>query len=226
MCGFRNESTRRAPYDHVVRGFRVNWTRETRRESAARATDRRARLAVREASAFTGTYFNEVGRMSIETEQVMNAAQWGDVEGMRALLGEHGSRAVRADQDPEALTTLHWACATGSEEMVGFLLSDAVGADAGALRDNNFSPLHAAAMNGHAEICRMLLEAGANPDVQTDPQGYCPLHSAAWAGHLTAIRVLLEHRARKDLLNYHGETPAQTAARQQQSAAAREIEAG
>lgn len=153
-------------------------------------------------------------------EQIVQMAQQGDVETMRALLEALGSATVRADGDPDQLTALHWACAAGHGDLVAFLLSDAVGADPGALRGNSFSPLHAAAMEGHADVCRMLLESGAHPDVQTDPQGYCPLHSAAWAGHVDAIRVLLAHGARTDLENYRGETPGETALRQQQWRAA------
>ncbi len=163
--------------------------------------------------------------MTISYEKVVQVAQQGDVEAMRALLEAHGSDTVRADGDPDELTTLHWACAAGHRDLVAFLLSDAVGAEPGALRGNSFSPLHAAAMEGHAEVCRMLLAAGAHPDVQTYPQGYCPLHSAAWAGHVDAIRVLLAHGARTDLENYRGETPGQTALRQQQWHAAEVLDA-
>ena len=140
--------------------------------------------------------------MATTSERVIHAAQQGDLESMRALLEELGRETVRADGDPEELTSLHWACSAGNQALVAFLLSDTVGADPGAVRGNCFTPLHAAAMQGHAAICQALLDAGADPDVQTDPQGYCPLHSAAWAGHVEAIRVLLARGARRDLRNY------------------------
>src|SRR4051812_13279001 len=100
--------------------------------------------------------------------------------------------------------------------MVEFLLSPAVGADPRAARNNNFTPLHGAAMKGHARVCEALLRAGAGVDVQTSPQGYAPLHSAAFGGHGEAVRVLLAHEADRDLLNYRGERPADTARRQGQ----------
>jgi len=69
----------------------------------------------------------------------------------------------------------------------------------------NFTSLHSTAMNGHADVCKTLLSAGAGVNVQTDPQGYAPLHSAAFASHIEAIRVLLSHGADRGLLNYRGE---------------------
>jgi uncharacterized protein len=55
---------------------------------------------------------------------------------------------------------------------------------------------------------------------------YLPLHSAAFAGHLATIGLLLERGANRVLQNYRGETPAETAHRTGQHAAAAMIEAG
>jgi cytohesin len=153
------------------------------------------------------------------------AAIAGDEAELARLVAAHGGVAVRLDDDPENLTALHLAAASGRLEAVEYLLSPAVGADPRAARANNFTPLHSAAMRGHATVCARLLEAGAGVDVQTDPQGYAPLHSAAFAGHLDAIRVLLAHGADRGLLNYRGERPADTARRQGQAEAVELLEA-
>ncbi|MCI0463110.1 MAG: ankyrin repeat domain-containing protein [Gemmataceae bacterium] len=158
-------------------------------------------------------------------EAVKNAALTGDVAALRQLVATHGGRAVRLDGDPGELTALHWAAASGSVEAVRFLLAPPVGADARAARNNNFTPLHSAAMQGHAAVCEVLLGAGAGVNVQTDPQGYAPLHSAAFAGHIEAIRVLLAHGADRRLVNYRGEQPADTARRTGQAEAVRVLEA-
>jgi len=71
---------------------------------------------------------------------------------------------------------------------------------------------------GNARICQLLLDHGADPNMQTDPQGYSPLHSAAWGGHVEAVQVLLECDARTDLHNYRGEIPLKTARRQKRTA--------
>jgi cytohesin len=158
-------------------------------------------------------------------EVVKNAALTGDVAALRQLVATHGGPAVRLDGDPIELTALHWAAASGNVEAVRFLLAPPVEADARAARNNNFTPLHSAAMQGHAAVCEVLLGAGAGVNVQTDPQGYAPLHSAAFAGHIEAIRVLLAHGADRRLVNYRGERPADTARRTGQAEAVRVLEA-
>lgn len=159
------------------------------------------------------------------TDTVKNAATAGDVAALKQLVAVHGASAVRLDENPEELTALHWAAASGVIEAVNYLLSPPVQADPRATRSNHFSPLHAAAMKGHAEVCEALLKAGAEVNVQTDPQGYAPLHSAAFAGHIEAIRVLLAYGADRGLVNYRGERPADTARRTGQMEAVRVLEA-
>lgn len=142
----------------------------------------------------------------------------GNVDPLKRFAASEGAVAVRADADPQELTTLHYAAAWGQSAAVEYLRS--VGADPRAARNNNFTPLHSAAMQGHASVCERLLRAKAGVNVQTDPQGYAPLHSAAFAGHVDTIRVLLAHGADRLLLNYRGERPADTARRQGQAATA------
>jgi uncharacterized protein len=158
-------------------------------------------------------------------EAVKNAAVAGDLAALRQLVAAHGAAAVRLDESPEELTALHWAAASGVVEVVNFLLALPVQADPRAARLNNFTPLHSAAMQGHAEVCEMLLRAGAEVNVQTNPQGYAPLHSAAFAGHIEAILVLLAHGADRGLVNYRGERPVDTARRTGQAEAVRVLEA-
>ena len=152
-------------------------------------------------------------------ESVRNAAIVGDVTRLTQLVALHGGPAVRLDGDPAELTALHWAAASGSVDAVTFLLAPPVEADPRAARGNNFTPLHSAAMHGHSAVCEVLLNAGAEVNVQTNPQGYAPLHSAAFAGHVEAIRVLLAHGADRGLTNYRSERPADTAHRTGQTEA-------
>jgi len=154
------------------------------------------------------------------TALVAAAARRGDVTVLAELVATHGSAAVRMDGNPEEVTALHWAAASGVIEAVEYLLSPPVLADPRAARGNRFTPLHSAAMFGHDAICEILLRAGADVDAQTEPQKYAPLHSAAFAGHVEVIKVLLAHGASPDLLNYRDERPADTARRQQQTAVA------
>jgi cytohesin len=158
-------------------------------------------------------------------DTVKSAAVAGDVAALRQLVDAHGAAAVRLDGDPAELTALHWAAASGNIEAVRFLLAPPVSADARTARNNNFTPLHSAAMQGRAAVCELLIGAGADVNAQTQPQGYAPLHSAAFAGHIEAIRVLLTHGANRGLVNYRNERPADTARRTGQLKAADVLEA-
>lgn len=155
------------------------------------------------------------------TEAVNSAVMAGDIAALEKLVSSHGGAAVRADDDPEELTALHLAAASGNIDTVKFLLAPPVSADPAAPRNNNFTPLHSAAMQGHAAVCKLLIDVGSPVNAQTAPQGYAPLHSAAFAGHIEAIEVLLEHGADVTIRNYRNERPADTARRTNQSEAAR-----
>ena len=52
-------------------------------------------------------------------------------------------------------------------------------------------PLNDAAVAGHVEVMRLLLKAGANPNLAGE-DGLGPLHSAAIGGRAEAARVLLD----------------------------------
>jgi cytohesin len=74
-----------------------------------------------------------------------------------------------------------------------------------------FTLLHYAAMDGRHEIAKLLLEHGADPNIQ-DNNGRTPLHWAAWKGHLEVVELLLEHGADPNVQDYGGMTPLHYAA--------------
>lgn len=59
-----------------------------------------------------------------------------------------------------------------------------------------------AAQHGHAEIVRLLLDAGEDPS-RYNPDGYhshsTPLHQAVWSEHTDVVRLLVERGARLDV---------------------------
>jgi ankyrin repeat protein len=67
-------------------------------------------------------------------------------------------------------------------------------------------PLHIAARNGYLEIVELLLEHGANPNVQ-DNDGRTPLHYAVENCHVGVARVLLDHGADPTIRDNNGMTP-------------------
>ena len=83
--------------------------------------------------------------------------------------------------------------------------------DINATDNLGFPPLHWAAMNGHTEIARALLELGA--DVNADNFGAKPLHWAAMNGHTEIARALIELGGADVNADNFGSTPLHEAAR-------------
>jgi ankyrin repeat protein len=67
---------------------------------------------------------------------------------------------------------------------------------------NRHIALALAAQHGHAEVVRLLLEAGEDPN-RFNPEGFhshaTPLHQAALYGHIDIVRLLAERGARLDI---------------------------
>ncbi|PBC33493.1 Ankyrin repeat and sterile alpha motif domain-containing protein [Apis cerana cerana] len=55
---------------------------------------------------------------------------------------------------------------------------------------SGYSALHHAALNGHKEVVKLLLQYEASTNV-VDAKGSSPLHLAAWAGDAEIVRLIL-----------------------------------
>ncbi|KAL8825600.1 MAG: hypothetical protein Q9170_007731 [Blastenia crenularia] len=66
--------------------------------------------------------------------------------------------------------------------------------------------LHGAAVNGHAEIIKLLIEKGLNKDAQDD-KGRTPLHDASRNGKAEAVSMLLTMFANPTLKDNHNRSP-------------------
>lgn len=74
------------------------------------------------------------------------------------------------------------------------------------------APLHLAAMNGHADVVKVLLGFGADPNINDFWGRGTPLVYAAAVGHKTVVQVLLDSGANPNLANNDGYTPLYEAA--------------
>ena len=81
------------------------------------------------------------------------------------------------------------------------------GADPNTRDHNGWTPLHEVAQRNHSELLRLLLDAGANPNVPGGDENYTPLHDAVEAGHVEIIKLLIERGADKDARDSSGRIP-------------------
>jgi len=70
------------------------------------------------------------------------------------------------------------------------------------------SPLMLAALKGHLQLAKMLVERGAD----VNKTGWTPLHYAATNGHLAIMELLLDNYAYIDAESPNGSTPLMMAA--------------
>lgn len=157
-------------------------------------------------------------------EIIKNLILQGNLAKLQALLKEKGEAYVKNNANPAALASLHWAAGTGNLELVKFFLSPPLSEDPNLARQNNFFPIHVAAMEGQVATINLLKAFGADVNVQTDPQKYAPIHSAAFGGQLETVQALVALGANIHLENYRGERPIDTAKRQNQTAVVQYLE--
>jgi ankyrin repeat protein len=93
-------------------------------------------------------------------------------------------------------------------------LKSLIGAGAAVEANDRYgnTPLHKAAMHGHIEVIKLLLQEHTVEINRKNIDGYTPLHLAALIGHLEEIHILLEYSANSTIKNADGDTPLHYAA--------------
>ena len=92
---------------------------------------------------------------------------------------------------------LHLACQEGLKEQVKMFLE--IGAQINTKSNSGATPLHLATKNDHLEIVQILLQNGADTNIeQEDCLRFTPLHTAALNGHVEVSILLLQNGARID----------------------------
>ena len=77
-------------------------------------------------------------------------------------------------------------------DLEGVMAALAQGGRVAVRNSQGFTPLLAAAQNGHTDICGLLLENGSDVNAR-DRQGFTPLLAAAQNGHTDICGLLLAH---------------------------------
>ena len=105
-----------------------------------------------------------------------------------ALLLTHGAHVHRFSHNPMRNQPLH-ACIALSRDLETVRILIDQGADVNMAQAGGYGPLHQAAAAGLLELTKILLEAGAKPDIHCD-QGKTPADYARERGHDGVLRLL------------------------------------
>ena len=97
-----------------------------------------------------------------------------------------------------------------SEAVLELLNKTAVDIDFRNGGEDEQTPLHAAAKNGHLQIVITLVESGAEIDAE-DKFGQTPLYLASRAGHLDVVEYLIGQFADVNVWENYGRSPLWTA---------------
>jgi uncharacterized protein len=129
---------------------------------------------------------------------------------MRRALTGLALAAVTAAGIHAAPSDIADAASRGDREAVKALLKKA--ADVNAAQGDGMTALHWAAMNGDAELARMLIVAGANIRATTRLGTYTPLYLASQHGHAPVLQALIAAGADVSAGTPNGTTPLMVAA--------------
>ncbi|CAG9537009.1 unnamed protein product [Cercopithifilaria johnstoni] len=130
--------------------------------------------------------------MNDPKEQVLTAAEDGNLELLKDLIGNNPS--LLSAHDADGYTALHRAAYSGHTDIVGYLLS--IGANPEWNTNDGWTVLHCAATWSMCEVVALLLRHGVNVNSRSHGN-LTPLHLAITSNQpedrvITTVRYLLE----------------------------------
>jgi ankyrin repeat protein len=135
---------------------------------------------------------------------IFEAAATGKLVHLISNLG-HKPELVNAYSE-DGFQPLGLAAYFGKNEAVKYLIKAGAEVNSPSKNSLRVTPLQSAVAGGHLEITRLLLEAGASPNVR-EPGGYTPLHTAAQNGAVEIVRSLIFGGANVEAINEKNEKP-------------------
>jgi ankyrin repeat protein len=157
----------------------------------------------------------EAVKRRVDILDVFEAAAFGDADRLTELLDDEPS--LVSSYSGDGFTALHFAAFFGRYEAAALLIERGAEVDAFGRGWMTGTAMHSAVSRLQSDVVRILLEAGANPNVRQSA-GWTPLHAAAMNGDLASIELLLasgadatatneEGRSVSDLANESGDEP-------------------
>jgi ankyrin repeat protein len=137
----------------------------------------------------------------VDELDIFEAAAFGDVDRLTELLGAEPSLVTSYSGD--GFTALHFAAFFGRYEAAALLIERGAEVDAFGRGWMTGTAMHSAVSRLQSDVVRILLEAGANPNVRQSA-GWTPLHAAAMNGDLTSVELLLASGAEPTATNDEG----------------------
>ncbi len=153
---------------------------------------------------------DEAERLADAAElDVFEAAALDRVDRLKTLLEEDGelARAVSSD----GFTPLHLAAFFAAPRAAQLLVERGAEIDAIARNPMRVTPLHSGAAAQQAEIARLLLDHGADPNARQHG-GFTPIHAGAQNGDAELVELLLTRGADPALRTDDGRDAADFAA--------------
>ena len=132
---------------------------------------------------------------------IFEAAAFGDVDRLTELLTTEPSLVTLYSGD--GFTALHFAAFFGRFEAAALLIERGAEVDAFGRGWMTGTPMHSAVSRLQSDVVRILLEAGANPNVRQSA-GWSPLHSSAANGDVASLELLLASGADPTATNDEG----------------------
>lgn len=136
------------------------------------------------------------------------AVKMGRVDALQAFLShgfDFGISTTLKD------TVAHVAALHDRDDVLRFLVSSGK-CDLNACNYFDETPVHIAALNGHANSLAVLTAAGARLD-DRDTLGVRPLHKATVGGHNECVDILLRNGVDPDTVTYRGDAPIHLASK-------------
>ena len=143
----------------------------------------------------------EAVRRRVDTLDVFEAAAFGDVDRLTELVG--GEPLLANSYSGDGFTALHFAAFFGRYEAAALLIERGAEVDAFGRGWMTGTAMHSAVSRLQSDVVRILLDAGANPNVRQSA-GWTPLHAAAMNGDLPSVELLLAAGADPTATNEEG----------------------